>query len=279
MVGLHEAIEDARLGIGADADAGVANLETQPHGRAGFVNEADADRNLALLGELDRVGREVQQDLPKVMRVALEVIFDRGVDQRVQPQSLALRMRAQELHEPVQERVKVEVGDLDREPAGFDLRDVEHVVDERSHHADGVAEQAQELALLRIEPRGMEEVDDTHDAVQRRAHLVAHVREERALRPVGLFRLGARLLDPGEEGRHVQRQHDQRDEQVPPGDLLGLPIRREQQGGGKAGEAERLAREQIPASVAEAVAEGDEEVHPDHADAGFVGEEHDERRA
>ena len=53
------------------ADAGVEDVEAQPHRPAGIgLHHADTYLDPAMVGELDRVAGQVQQDLPQVPDIA-----------------------------------------------------------------------------------------------------------------------------------------------------------------------------------------------------------------
>src|SRR6185437_15137420 len=71
-IGLREGFEDGALLIGGDADAGIAHDEVERGLRLGLVFEFDAERDLALSGELDGVAHEVGNDLAEAERVAAQ---------------------------------------------------------------------------------------------------------------------------------------------------------------------------------------------------------------
>ena len=82
--------------------------------------------------------------------------------------------------------------------AGFDLRKVEDVVDESQKVLAAVVNVREEFALAGgqlAESRVGHELRESDHGIQRRAQLVGHVREKRAL---GLRRLGQRMVGAGE---------------------------------------------------------------------------------
>jgi len=84
---------------------------------------------------------------------------------------------------------EAEVDALDLEPAGFDLREVEQVLDDLEQEASRGADLVEVAALLAVE-RGLErERGHAQHGVERRADLVAHVREELGLEPRRVERL------------------------------------------------------------------------------------------
>ena len=111
------------------------------------------------------------------------------------------------------------------ETAGFDLREVEDVVDDRQQRLAGCVDRLGVVALLVIERRVEEQPAHPDDGVHRRPDLVAHRRQERALRLVRgvgvapcLLQLDRPLVDPPLErldvlpelGGHVLERHRER---------------------------------------------------------------------
>ncbi|HZL72330.1 MAG TPA: hypothetical protein VFC86_07710 [Planctomycetota bacterium] len=80
-----------------------------------------------------------------------------------------------------------ELRGLEFELPGLDLREIEDVVDDRQQGDGGGLHHAEVVALLRRQFRVERQLDHPDDAVHRRADLVAHVRQELALRQRGLF--------------------------------------------------------------------------------------------
>ena len=98
----------------------------------------------------------------------------------------------------------------EREPAGLDARDIEHFVDEREQMSSGARDVLDALGLARRRLVELEELGEAEDGVERRAQLVAHAREEFALRAVRRLGLLARQADAGlralaldRRGQHV----------------------------------------------------------------------------
>ena len=77
VVGLGEGLEQAGASLLGDADAGVDDLEGDLSGSDPAGTGPDDHR--ALVGELDRVGGQVEEDLAEPQRIALAVVVDRGV--------------------------------------------------------------------------------------------------------------------------------------------------------------------------------------------------------
>ncbi len=85
---------------------------------------------------------------------------------------------------------RVHHGLVDLHLVGFDSRNVEDVIDDAEQVLGGIGDHLQAAFLRRCRTFPAEQVDGTHDAVQRRPDLVAHVGQESALgkiRRVGGF--------------------------------------------------------------------------------------------
>ena len=131
-VRLDEGLEEARLGLSGDADAGVADLEAQarPLRPRPCVGEGGAQHHLALLRELHRVAHEVAQHLAQAARVAPQEAGDVGVDETGQLQPLGVGLLLRGVHHLANGPPQVELDALQLEAAGLDLREVEDVVDD-----------------------------------------------------------------------------------------------------------------------------------------------------
>ena len=70
---------------------------------------------------------------------------------------------------------------------GFDLGDVENVIDDGEQRLARGSNQLQTFALLRGELRLQRNLRQADDRVHRRANLVAHVGQELGLCPIGLL--------------------------------------------------------------------------------------------
>ena len=90
------------------------------------------------------------------------------------------------------------VADLDRDGAGFDLRQVEDVVDEVEQVGSGAVDGARELGLLVVEVALLvvgQQLRQDQQRVERRAQLVAHIGQELGLVLRGQRELLGLLLD------------------------------------------------------------------------------------
>ena len=146
--------------------------------------------DLALLGELDRVREQVEQHLPQPRRVADDRRPARSSSTR-QPSSTPFSdgARRDDVERALDALAQVERLALELEPAGLDLREVEDVVDDVEQRVAARADDLGELALLRRQLGAEQQAGHADHGVHRRPDLVAHRREEGALRPGRRLRL------------------------------------------------------------------------------------------
>ncbi len=201
-IGLLEVIEDPRLGLGAEADAGILDREADPGG--GRVGPVDGDADLAGVGELHRVGHQVRQDLAQPGGVARHRALDPGAHVDGEAQALAPSLQQEGGGGGADGASEVEGLDQHVDLAGLQPRQVHDVREQRLERDAGAADGLDHLTLALVQ-RGMgEDVGDAEDAVQRRAQLVADGGEELALGAVGglcgVTGLGKHLVGPVEIG-------------------------------------------------------------------------------
>ena len=143
--------------------------------------------------ELDRVDDQVHQDLPQTVRVADDGGWNRSQQHRAQLQSAFTRQRLQRRQHIVQQLHHRHAQQFHAHAARLDLGQVQHVVDDGQQvlavAADGAAVHA---PLLGIGALVEQHIDEAQDGGHRRADLVAHVGQERALAFHGRLGRGAR---------------------------------------------------------------------------------------
>ena len=216
VVGLHEGLEDAVDLVGVDADAGVRHLKAQEIGPAG--RRADAQRDAALRGELQRVGQQVHQRMLHTCRVADNDQRHAGRALKVQLQRPRLQLRPEQVFQAVQHLTQCEGRCFQHQVAGFDLGQVQQRVDQRAQRLAGLLEHPHMLALLGRQRGTGQQFGHAQHGVQRRADLVADVGQERRLGLVGGGRNGAlvrqaqpgRFLGPPSQPPAEQRAHQGR---------------------------------------------------------------------
>ena len=154
--------------------------------------------DLAALGELDRVGHEIEQDLFQASAVAEHRGRKAGVNEDRQVQALVLGLRGEQLGGPLDGIAQNEFVAVEFELASLDPRQVENVVDDGEQRLRRIVDGSEQLLLPLVEPRPHEEIRHAEDAVHRRADLVAHVGEELRLGERRGLRVLRRLLEGGQ---------------------------------------------------------------------------------
>jgi len=91
-VRLRKRLEEARLLLGIEPDAGVFDRECHPRPPAADRRRACAHDDLAALGELDGIAQQVEQDLPDAGRIADQRIVRAGLDLGPDRQALGIRL-------------------------------------------------------------------------------------------------------------------------------------------------------------------------------------------
>jgi hypothetical protein len=196
-VGLGEGLEEAGLGFGGDADAGIADGEADGEdglwllggGWVGFGGGSgewgDFEGDFALVGKLDGVAEEVDEDLAEAAGVAEEGRGDAVVDEAGEFEVFLLGAFGEEIEGTFDEVADVEEGAVEFEAAGFDAGEVEDIVDDGEEAFGAGAGGFGEIALAVVEGGILEEVEHTDDAVEWGADFVAHGGEEVAFGVVG----------------------------------------------------------------------------------------------
>ena len=197
-LGLREAFEDALLVLGRDADAGVRHGEGHAHRVVAARGHADADHHLAFGRELDGIAAQVDQHLLQAQDVADQAARQRGVDLEQHLDGLVGGTGGEDRAQPPDELVRVEGLRVQQHLSGFDLREVQDVVEQpqqRTRRAFGLAG----IVALACRQRGLvQQRQHAQDGIHRRADLVAHVGQEVALGLGGLLGDVARPHEVGD---------------------------------------------------------------------------------
>ena len=194
-IGLRERLEQLLLRFRVDADAGVADLETQLVLRGGLAGAAHVQRHAAALGELDCIAEQVGEHLAQAHGIAAHRQPHRGVDAERQPQALGLGRALHQHDHAFQQLAQVEADGFQVELVCLELGVVEDVVDDPQHLLRGGVGRAHQLGLVDRHVGVHQQVQHRHDAVERGADLVAHGGQELAL---GQHRRLRRLLGLGQ---------------------------------------------------------------------------------
>ena len=193
-VDLRERLEERRHVFRRDADAGVGDREPQLGPVAPQLREGDSHDDFPSLRELQSVREQIQQYLLEADRIAAQLA--RHVDRRLEEdlEILAGGPNRDDVREVRQLVVEVELDPLDLEPSRLDPREVEDVLDDLREKPCRAADLLELIAELRRDLALEGERRHADDRVERGSDLVAHVREELALRLVR--RLGLVLRVP-----------------------------------------------------------------------------------
>ena len=180
-----------------------------------------------LLGELDGVADEVEQDLPQPARVADQGVGHLRLDLAGQLQPLPVGAEGQRPEGLPQDVPQGEVGAVELELAGLDLGEVEQVVDHLQQGLRRGLDDRQVLALLARQRRVEGELGHAEDGVHGGADLVADVGQELILGPARRLR---RVLGPPQRLLGTLLVVDVGDGPQPLDDLAGLVADRQAAG-------------------------------------------------
>jgi hypothetical protein len=197
---LHERIEDDLALIGGNPLAGIDNV-----GHQFSAAPRDADGDAAARRELQRIGHQVADDLADPGAIAKQRtrhVVANLVDQR---QSLRLRRRLKLLHDLAHQAARTERSKLQRETARFDTRQVENVVSDLQQRASRRARDAESSHTFRRQRLFPQQAQRRHEAVQRRAHFVAHGGDEQDLAVADFLDGGVGLPQRVFQVLHVER--------------------------------------------------------------------------
>ncbi|EXF42601.1 hypothetical protein BAY1663_04992 [Pseudomonas sp. BAY1663] len=192
-VGLAEGLEDRRLLFDRDADAGIADGK----GQLATGVPLDAQGHRALLGELEGIGQQVLENLLQAMTVAEQRRRQVVAQHHLEGERFLPGQGQEQVLQAVDQAGEDRQLGMHLELAGFDLGDVEDVVDQGEQIVAGRIDRAGELHLVLAEVAfGVvrQQLGQDQRAVQRRAQLVGHVGEEFGLVAAGALQLvGARF--------------------------------------------------------------------------------------
>ena len=101
------------------------------------------------IGKLDRIRQQIDQNLPQVVRIANQPPRHRGVNEYAKLKCLGSRLRCSDFHGAVDDTMQIKTDRFNGHLAGFDLGDVQHVVQKRQQYLGGHAQCIDEVELLR----------------------------------------------------------------------------------------------------------------------------------
>ena len=178
-VGLAERLEQPRGGAGARCRCRCRRPRSARAGRA-RVGSPSVTRTVIPPWTVNLTALETQvgQHLLEAEAVADDLPRRAALDERAQLEPLAARVLGQQLDGGVDRLGEVELGVLELELAGLDLRQVEDVVDDRQQRVARRADHPRVAALLLGQLGVEQQLGHPDHAVHRRADLVAHVGQE-----------------------------------------------------------------------------------------------------
>ena len=182
--GLFEDVEDGIEPMCRDPDASVA------HGDAQWLSirlHLDDDGDHATLGELERVPDEVDEHLLHARRVGVNG-SDRIGNVRTQRNGAVAGLPLELRECLADQRIEHDGRQIERHPPRLDLGQVQDVVDQ-PEEVQPVRRYAVAVGQLllrhRVLPVLVQHVGESDDRIERRPQLVAHARQEIALRTTG----------------------------------------------------------------------------------------------
>ncbi len=206
-IGLRERLEQpAELLLGhADAGVGDGKAHHRPVGLETLRHQSEA----AVLGELAAVAEDIEQALLELGAVGMHAAEVLG---RLELERIAVLLGQRNDQRPhlFEQRHDFDVFEEDVHLAGFDLRQVENVVDQAEQVTAGafdLLQVATDIVLSEIGDVFLEDLAVADDGVERRAQLVAHIGEELRLVLARDLELAALVLDFVEQPRVLDRQH------------------------------------------------------------------------
>jgi hypothetical protein len=193
-VGLKETAEQLLHGLRVHAHPGIGHRDDQ---RLRVVLRApNAHRDLALVGELDGVAEQVEQNLPHPRLVAVHPVRHVGQDARVHAHAAPRRLRLHQAFDVVDDLADLERLQGQAEGARIHRRHVQDVVEHPQQVLGRALGGIQLATLLLVQRPFADQLQHAKQALEGRAQLVAHVGEKIV---VGL--VGGLLLN--EAGLHV----------------------------------------------------------------------------
>ena len=141
----------------------------------------DAHHNFALVGELDRVIAQIDEDLAEPQWIAPQGRWHIRRRTEQQLQALVLGFEAHQIGQVVHHIFQVEVDGFHAHLAGFDLGEIENVVDDAQQVFTGTVHLLDVVALLFIKIGLQRQVAHADDGVHGGADLMAHIGQEVAL--------------------------------------------------------------------------------------------------
>ena len=160
------------------ADTSVAHDKTKCDRIVGRIYDLGSDDDFPDIGELDGVGRQVEQNLPQAQRVAHQRQRRLWSDGKQQLQPLFGGVNGDLIGHVLQHIIQVEGDGFQLQLARFDLGEIENVIDDAQQAVRGREDFAHIVLLFSGQFRLQCQVTEPNDGVHRRANFVAHAGQE-----------------------------------------------------------------------------------------------------
>ena len=253
LLAAREPLEQPRLRLWRQADAGVLDGKPQAHFGLAPRHGLDLHHDLAAFGELDGVADKVDQRLMQLSRASAQPVGRIGAKTKPQRQALGGGQMPEQHAQPQQAVVEVEGLDLDGKTALLDLGQVQDLIDQVEQAVRGRSDRAGHVALFRVQPRLGQQLAHADDRVQRGAQLVAHRREEVALGAAGLLSPRDCVGQLAQQHGEIGGQDDQRGDQCTREDRDRAPFLVDRHDGAEHHGRDRGCGPKMRTPVAEAV--------------------------
>ena len=213
-VDLGEGLEDAVAHLCRHPDAGVAHLAQQGQGVLAACLGTHRYLDAAVGGELDRVAKQVEEDLPQAAGITNQPVGHGGVDRQPRREALVGGTQCKGPERIPHQATQAEILHLQFQVARIGFCEVEQLVDHLQQGAPGIERRFEHAPLLRLDVRVEHQFGHAEHRIERRANLMAEIGEKIALCPGGRFgRLSRRLqrildlLAQGDVDQHPEGLH------------------------------------------------------------------------
>ena len=157
------------------------------------AEHAHTQCDAAAFGELDRIGKQVGEDLIEARGIAFQRRGQVVGDVQLQRDPLEMRRYAHDGVQPIQQFAGTECHARDQQLAGFDFREIQHIRDHSQQQLARDIDLRDQSRLFRVQRRLLEKIGQADHRVHRRANLVAHVGEKQALGVIRSLRVLRRM--------------------------------------------------------------------------------------
>ncbi len=147
-VSLAEGLEEPVAGFWGDADPCIGDFEAEADGVVRVGDGMEVEDDLAGFRKLDGVGEEVGDDLAQPSRVAEDLLGECSMDPGHEFESFGFGAFGEEFHGAFDAVDDIEGHGFDGEFTGFELGEVEDVVDEGEEGVCAAADGFAEVALF-----------------------------------------------------------------------------------------------------------------------------------